>query len=130
VLVEDQGTEILQYSLNHFRLLAVLHAGPSIDIPPVIAVIVVVVVATTADTVVVVVVGVVAVGARRATGVSGAFPRFSLDQNHEGRQQLLQALFVLCGIAIHQVQLTQVVENDHLAPDGRLVVRRTRRHTA
>jgi len=128
VLVEDQGTEILQYSLDHFGLLAVLHAGPSIDVPPVIAVIVVVV-ATTADTVVVVVV-VVAVGARRATGVSGAFPRFSLDQNHEGRQQLLQALFVLCGIAIHQVQLTQVVENDHLAPDGRLVVRRTRRHTA
>jgi len=125
VLVEDQGTEILQYSLDHFGLLAVLHAGPSIDVPPVIAVIVVVV-ATTADTVVVV----VAVGARRATGVSGAFPRFSLDQNHEGRQQLLQALFVLCGIAIHQVQLTQVVENDHLAPDGRLVVRRTRRHTA
>jgi len=78
-------------------LLAVLRTGPSIDVPPVIAVIVVVV----ATTVVVVVVVVVAVGARRATGVSGAFPRFPLDQNHEGRQQLLQALFVLCGIAIH-----------------------------
>jgi hypothetical protein len=95
VSATDQRIEILQDSLDQFRLFA----GPPADIPPVVVVIVV---------------------AERSADAAAAIPRSPFNQHHIGGQEVLHALFVVRRVAVHAVELAQVVVDDHLAPDGRL----------